>query len=303
MKNSGTPAAWRGHLPLFAVATTAALWGAWWIPLRAFDARGLAGDWVTVAFSSAAALIVLPVAILRWRRMAESAAALVLSGLLAGLSSAAYNHGVMTGDIVRVSLLFYLTPIWASLFGAACLGERLGLFRITSIALGFAGAAVVLRHESGLPIPELRAEWMGFAAGILWAAALTVFRKTHEVPAFEKTFATFIGSAAAASAFAAFIPGTPTPGWTVTLSLLPYVVALSLAWLIPMVLVELWASSRLDPGRVGVVLLMEVAVAAITATLIAGEAFEWRDAAGCLLVVGAGLVELRAHARETALAR
>jgi drug/metabolite transporter (DMT)-like permease len=265
-----------------------------------FDARGLVADWVTFAFSCSAAILMLPLAIKRWRRMTESAATLIFSGLLAGLSAAAYNHGVITGDIVRVSLLFYLTPVWASLFGAFFLGEKLGMFRIASIALGFAGAAVVLRHESGLPIPEARAEWMGFSAGILWAAALTVFRKSHDVPAYDKTFANFVGSAVAAAVFVAILPGVPTPDWAVSLVLLPYIVAISLVWLIPMVLVELWASSRLDPGRVGVVLLMEVAVAALTATLIAGEAFEWRDAAGCLLVVGAGLVELRAHARETA---
>lgn len=285
---------------MLAIAVTASLWGAWWIPLRAFDRDGFAADWVTFAFSAAATLLMLPLAVFRWRRIAESAAVLILSGLLSGLASAAYNHGVMTGDIIRVSLLFYLTPVWASLFGAVVLGERLGMFRIASIALGFAGAAVVLRHDTGLPIPVARAEWMGFAAGILWAAALTVFRKTHEVPSYEKSFANFAGSALAAAGLAFILPGEPMPDPTVTAHLLPYIAALSLIWLIPMVFVELWASSRLDPGRVGVVLLLEVAVTVVTATLVGGEAFEWRDAAGCLLVIGAGLIELRAHARETA---
>ncbi|MFO0996603.1 MAG: DMT family transporter [Alphaproteobacteria bacterium] len=295
-----SPVRWRGHAPLVAVAVTASLWGAWWIPLRAFSREGLAGDWVTFAFSMAATLLMLPAAIVRRRRITASAAVLVVSGLLGGLSSAAYNHGVMSGDIVRVSLLFYLTPVWASVFGAVLLGERLGAFRLVSIALGFAGATVVLGHESGLPIPEARAEWMGFASGILWAAALTVFRKARDVPSYEKSFANFTGSAVAAAGFALLLPGGSIPEMSVSLDLLPAIAALSAVWLIPMVLVELWASSRLDPGRVGVVLLLEVAVSAVTATLIAGEAFGWRDAAGCLLVIAAGLVELRAHAREIA---
>ena len=53
----------------------------------------------------------------------------------------------------------------------------------------------------------------------------------------------------------------------------------------------LWGARFLEPGRVSLLLLLEVAVAAISAALLAGEPFGPREAAGCLLILAAGALE------------
>jgi drug/metabolite transporter (DMT)-like permease len=220
--------------------------------------------------------------------------------LAAGFSFASFNHAVVYGEIVRVTLLFYLVPVWASILGTVFLGERLGLFRVLSIVLGIAGAATVLGYGQGFPMPHTFPEWLGLASGLLWAASLTLFRRAAEIPAVDKSIANFAGSAAMGLAFAFVVSEAATPAGGFDAAGVAILLAASAAWLTPMVVVELWGASRLDPGRSAILLLLEVAVAGITATLLAGESFGWGEAVGAILIISAGLVELRDHAREPA---
>jgi drug/metabolite transporter (DMT)-like permease len=65
----------------------------------------------------------------------------------------------------------------------------------------------------------------------------------------------------------------------------------ALAWLLPVTWLLLWGARFLEPGRVSLLLLFEVAVAATSAALLAGEPFGPREALGCLLILCAGALE------------
>lgn len=286
-------------LPFIAVGGGAMLWGAWWIPLRALEARGLSADWATFATSLCALALLLPFALVKRHRLRQNAPALLAMALAAGSSFVSFNHAVVYGEIVRVTLLFYLVPVWASVLGTVFLGERLGLFRMLSIVLGIAGAATVLGYGQGFPMPRTFPEWLGLASGLLWAVSLTLFRRATEIPAVDKSIANFAGSAFMGLVFALVLSKTATPAAGFDLPGVAVLLALSAVWLTPMVVVELWGASRLDPGRSAVLLLLEVAVAGFTATLLAGEGFGWDEAVGAALIIAAGLVELRDHARES----
>jgi len=287
-------------LPFFAVGGGAMLWGAWWIPLRALEARGLSADWATFATSLCALALLLPVALVKHHRLRQNAPALVGMALAAGSSFVSFNHAVVYGEIVRVVLLFYLVPVWASVLGTLFLGERLGLFRVLSILLGIAGAATVLGYGQGFPMPHTFPEWLGLVSGFLWAVSLTLFRRATEIPAVDKSIANFAGSAFMGLVFALFLSKSPTPATGFDVPGIAVLLAISAVWLTPMVVVELWGASRLDPGRSAILLLLEVAVSGVTATLLAGESFGWGETVGAALILSAGLVELRDHAREPA---
>lgn len=287
-------------LPFIAVGGGATLWGAWWIPLRALEARGLSADWATFATSLCALALLLPFALVKRHRLRQNAPALLAMALAAGSSFVSFNHAVVYGEIVRVTLLFYLVPVWASVLGTIFLGERLGLFRMLSIVLGIAGAATVLGYGQGFPMPRTFPEWLGLVSGFLWAVSLTLFRRATEIPAVDKSIANFAGSAFMGLVFALVLSKAATPAAGFDLPGIAVLLAISAVWLTPMVVVELWGASRLDPGRSAILLLLEVAVAGITATILAGEGFGWGEALGAALIVSAGLVELRDHARESA---
>ncbi len=71
----------------------------------------------------------------------------------------------------------------------------------------------------------------------------------------------------------------------------------ALVWLLPCTWLLLWGARFLEPGRVALLLLLEVAVAAVSAALLAGEPFGLREASGCLLILAAGTVEALAELR------
>ena len=73
---------------------------------------------------------------------------------------------------------------------------------------------------------------------------------------------------------------------------LPWIVLLAIIIFVPPNFLVLWAAQRMDPGRVGILLMTEVLVGSISAGLLAGEAYGASEAIGTALIVTAGLVEV-----------
>jgi drug/metabolite transporter (DMT)-like permease len=287
-----------------AVALSGAFWGLFWIPLRLLERHGLAGNWANVALYSAASLVLLPFLLHRRRPRRRDLARLAVIGILSGLGFALWNDSLIYGAVVRVTLLFYLTPVWSTIFGALFLRDSIGPVRLLSVLLGLAGAAMVLKFEGIFPVPRDAAEWCALASGVCFALATVYVRKSHDVGALEKTFANQLFSIPFALLFLLILPA-PAPTAADLLSALPLIL-LGCIWLAPVMFLIVWSSGRLDPGRVAILLLFEVLASAASAALLTNEPFGWREMTGCVLILGAGLVEgldqLRDSARKRAAA-
>ncbi len=84
----------------------------------------------------------------------------------------AWFYGIATLSFVDVSALMATTPIWATLFAIAFLGERAGFRRAAVIALGFAGVLVILRPHT-LPVGWPALVCLAGAAGYAGANVLS----------------------------------------------------------------------------------------------------------------------------------
>ena len=280
--------------PAAAVALSAGLWGLWWLPLRALVDAGLTGPALNAALYGIASVVLLP---WYWRRRAHLAAGGLLllgAGGLFGAALVSWNLALILGEVVRVTLLFYLAPVWATLLAVALLREPVGGLRVVSVVLGLAGAAALLGFADGLPLPRSLGDWLGLAAGVLFALSVTLVRKAEATSGLEQTLVSF---AAAALLSLLLLLVTPQPGGPIALSALAWSALAALAWLLPCTWLLLWGARFLEPGRVSLLLLLEVAVAAISAALLAGEPFGLREAAGCLLILAAGALEGAAELR------
>lgn len=277
-------------LAALAVTTSAIIWGLWWLPLRWLAERGLPGDWASLAVFSAAAALLVPFAWRRRRSVRAGGAMLWLSGGLFGVMLVLWNHAILAGEVVRVVLLFYLAPVWATLLAVTVLREPVGPWRAVSVALGLAGAAVVLGHAGGLPLPRSAGDWFGLSSGVLFALAATVARAAPGLGGLDKTFASFAAAALAALVLVALDPPAGPTGREM-LSAWPLAALTGVLWMVPATWLVLWGASRLDPGRVSILLLFEVVAASASASLLTDEPFGWREAGGCVLILLAGLVE------------
>jgi drug/metabolite transporter (DMT)-like permease len=279
-------------LPVLAVSACGAMWGLYWLPLRWFEAQGLGGAWSALLFNLVALAVTLPwlLRARRWTGLADQA----VTGLFLGTAFTLYTVSLVLTDVIHAILLFYLTPVWSTLAGWLLLRERVTVARVLAVACGFAGLWCILGDAGGLPLPRSGGDWMALASGVLWSAGTL---RSYRRPA--RSIALSVLSFAAGGLVSA-VPvlavaagaGSAVAGLGNVTAVLPAVVAVALVVYVPPTFLVLWAAQRLDPGRVGILLMGEVLVGSASAALYAGEAFAARELLGTAFIAAAGLIEV-----------
>jgi len=276
-----------------AIVTGGAMWGLYWVPVRALGDMGLAGAWPGAAIFLAAALLLTPVVVLRARSLFARWRQLALCGLFTGTAISLFTSSLGFTEIVRAILLFYLMPVWGTLLGVAFLGERLSVHRVAALALGLAGLAVVLGFGDGLPLPRGPGEWMAFVSGIAWALGSTFLYRAGEIAVPEQLVA-FVLGILVATGLTLFLGGDTfgaAPDRQTLLAIAPWALAGGL-YALPTLFLTIWPATILTPGRIGLLLMSEVVVGVASAAFFAGEPFGPREAIGSALIVSAGFVEV-----------
>ncbi len=274
------------------VVAAGVLWGLYWVPVRRLDAAGLTGAWGTLTAVAVAVLLLSPAA---WRRRRALAAAPAASLLLIGLGGAAfvlYSVGLVYGRVAVIILLFYLTPVWSALIGRYLLGWRSRTVRVVAIALGLVGLAVMLGADGEAPVPRGLGEWFALAAGLLWAISSTGMRLNPGLDAMATSAVFCAGGAVSAILLVPFLGPLPTGLADSAGTLVVWSLAAGGLWWAVTVTFLLWAAARLEPVRVGILLMSEVLVGAVSGALLAGERLGAVELAGGALVLAAGLFEL-----------
>ena len=105
------------HLKIsVALTLSAGAWGIYWLPQRILEEGGLTGGWGTIAQMIIGVLVLLPFSI--WRKIKEKSSGLELplTGLLVGGGFICYALSFLLTDVVRALILFYMTPVWTTIF-------------------------------------------------------------------------------------------------------------------------------------------------------------------------------------------
>jgi drug/metabolite transporter (DMT)-like permease len=286
----------------FAVGFVGLTWGCWWIFLRLIEARGISPGWTLATVYGASGLLLLPLFAWRWRHWRSLVWPVIAVGIAYGLPLAFWSHAVIHGNVVRVTLLFYMTPVWGTLVAVAAFGERLTSLRLLAVILGLIGAAAVLGVEQGFPIPRTTQEWMALLAGALFALAAAASRRWPDVSGYDSSFVMFLCSAALGIVFAGLFGAETVPAAAAVVSALPVVAFLGIVFAIPSQFVLCWAAARLDPGRVSTLIMFDVLATTVSARLLTDEPFGWNELIGCLAILAAGITSGVDQMRQSRLA-
>jgi drug/metabolite transporter (DMT)-like permease len=273
----------------FVVAAVGATWGCWWIFLRLIEAEGISPGWTLAVVYGAAAIALIPLFACRWRHWRAMPWPVIAVGVAYAMPLAFWSHAVIHGSVVRVTLLFYLTPVWGTLLAVAAFRERLTPLRLAAVILGVIGATVVLGTEDGLPVPATPQEWMALLAGALFALAAAASRRWPAVSGYDSSFVMFTACAALGIVFAGLFSAEVTPTAQSVLAALPLVVVLAVVIAIPSQFLLAWAATKLDPGRVSTLILFDVIATTVSARILTDDPFGWPEIIGCLTVLAAGL--------------
>ena len=278
-------------LPSLAVAGSGLIWGVWWVPLRQLEGAGLIGNWANLAVYALAAVITAPFAFVLRRRVAAQLRALIIIGLISGTSLCLWNYALLTGNIVRVTLLFYLAPVWCTALSLVVFREPVRAMRLLTIVGGLAGAAVLVGIEKGGASALSPADGMALLSSLSFACLTVYVRKVGgDVGGWEKTFFTTIVGAITAFIAVTLVPEGPVPTLATAAAAFPALL-LCMVWQVALLAAFLWGSAYLESGRVAIYLLIEVVGAVVRASLLTNDPFGWREVFGCILIVGAGLLE------------
>jgi len=238
--------------------------------------------------------VLAPVALRRRRQTVEGLRELAAPGFWLALGIALYTEGIVRGEIARVILLFYLTPVWSTLLARVVLGQQITGRRLATIVLGLAGMLVIFGAGAGAPLPRSAADWMGLAGGVAWAVALVASKRGGARPIFDQVLVHFVFLGPV------FFGVTLLPGGGAGASFdvasasrfAPWLLAFALIWMLPAVWLTLYGASHVEPGRVAILLMFEIVVGLTTAALFTDEPLGPREIAGAVLIVAASGAEI-----------
>jgi len=285
-------------LPVFSLLFTATLWGLIWYPLRLLEQQGLAGVWSALVSYGVLLCVFLWVPVRERQDLKQHFLPIVLMGLSAGWCNVAFIMAVLDGNVVRVLLLFYLSPFWAVCLGWLMLDERLDSKSLLVFAIAVAGAIVMLWNEDvGMPWPRDNADWLAVSSGFAFALSNVYVRRLQSVSVWLKSTGSWAGVVLVAGLWILFShTGLPVVGAGVYIA----GIALGLCGFLVMTVTVLYGVTRMPVHRSAVILLFEIVVGAVSSLLLTDEIVLPREWLGGSMIILAAYLAARIHAGETA---
>lgn len=271
---------------VLALLLSATLWGVIWYPLRLLEEGGINGLWSSLIIYGSLIPLGLWLARPHLAQVFRHPYAFLIIAISSGWCNVAFIVAVIDGHVVRVLLLFYLSPVWAILLAWWWLGERPHNKAIVTIVVAMFGALVMLWNtELGLPWPESVSDWLALSSGVGFAVANVALRASHGLDLRVKMAANWLGVSLVALV-----------GILISVSPVPHVPVLwyGLALLMGLVMLVMtvtvqYGVTHLPIYRSSVLLLFELVAGAISAQLLTNERIlpmEW---------LGGGLIILAAY--------
>lgn len=284
-------------LAVNALLLAAAMWGLLWYPMRLLEQAGLPGLWATLVAYAVASAAGLMFSVRYLAEFLRYPGWLLGLALAAGWCNVAFILAIIDGNVVRVVLLFYLSPLWTVLLGWIFLRERIDRPAALVLAVAMSGALLMLWDpRMGAPWPQDSADWMAISAGLAFSINNVIVRGSGHVSLPAKTTAAWVGGAVLAAAWlsltASPMPMAAPQAWWGA-------VALGLLGIVIMTITVQYGVTHMPVRRSAVILLFELVVATVSSQLLADEALTAREWLGGGLIVGAALIAARwkeAHA-------
>ncbi|GJM04225.1 MAG: hypothetical protein DHS20C09_02160 [marine bacterium B5-7] len=268
----------------------AVLWGLLWYPLRLLEELGVPGLWSTLIIYCSAMTFLLPAC---WRLRVDflnHKTDFILMGVFSGWANLAFILAVLEGEVVRVLLLFYLSPLWAILLAFFVLHERLTKIGFFALILALAGAILMFWNPELTDINRISlSDFYAITSGMAFAITNVMVRKVGDVPISMKMGSACLG-VIALTLCGLSITQLQFPEITIHSGLLACFIGF------PMMLVLTWTAQYgvtfLPIQRSSVIFLLEIVAGAVSAALLTDEIVRNIEYIGGALIIFAGLISV-----------
>ncbi|MCB2428403.1 DMT family transporter [Methylophaga pinxianii] len=284
-------------LAILSLIFAATMWGLIWYPMRLFEQAGMSVVWVTLIMYLTAGIASLPIFISQRFHWKQIPLDLLWLALAAGMTNLAFLVALNEGQVMRVMLLFYLSPLWSVILGRWWLGEKLSWIAIVMFVLAMGGTILMLwRPEAGLPWPHGLADWLALFASVCFAINNVLSRKLAAVPMVLKTTIILWG-VVGVSIVVLFLQQASMPDVDITVWLSAVLVGGGI--IIAMTVTVLYGLARMPVYLGAVIMLFELIVAAISSALLTTEMMTVAEWLGGALIFAAafGIAQIEKNNR------
>jgi len=225
-------------------------------------------------------------------------------GVLVGLNLAIFFAGATHNSVANAALIGSLPPFVIVPLGAMLFAEHVDPRSIACALLAFGGVAMVLLSAPPNGDATLKGNIFGFVAMLLWAGYVVTTRQTRramDVPTFMATVTPIAALAVAPLAIAnGGVFALTAKGWTYTF-ILAFLIGIGGHGLM------VFAQRTNAIGTIGIVQVIQPALAVVWSFLLLGETVNGRQVAGiAIVIVGLAafvvLNELSLRSRQAQLA-
>ena len=273
---------------IFACLAAATLWGLYWIPLRFLDNSGISGLWASVLIYFVSFLFIFPRFYSLRADFYASKTLYTLLAIFAGWTNLGFVLALLEGEVVRVMILFYLSPVWATLLALFILHERLKKRNIFALVLAVAGVFLISWHSEIEFMKSFdRADFYAISSGLAFAVTNIIVRRigglTHTVKMCSAWFGVIVLAGCGILLTQDSFP-------IVTLNNVLLIIVLGFPLMIIMTWTAQYAVSNLPIYLSSVLFLFEIIVGAVSAVMLANELITVIQFIGIAMILSAGLI-------------
>lgn len=280
----------KNSFAVFGLLFGALCWGIIWFPYRVMSEAGVSGI-VSSFYTYAIATVLAAIYFAKhWRGLFKLPLSIVWLSIIAGWTNLSYVLAIIDGEVMRVMLLFYLSPIWTLLLAHFWLKEKTHLAGVVAIVASLLGAFIMLYDPaiSGFPTPRNTAEWLALSSGFGFSLTNVITRKSIHLSLRAKSFALWIG-VIIVSLLAVPIMQLPFPAPTAFSLTNWLIMGLIAILLIAATLFVQYGVTQVKATRASVLFMFELVVAAIASYYLAHETMHINEWIGGGLIVAASI--------------
>ena len=278
----------------FALLIAAGMWGLFWIPQRALEAGGLTGGWATISQMVIPFAMLLPISLWRLYKGQSFGLEYPLIGLLFGGGIACYANSFLLTDVVRALILFYITPVWTTIFEIVFLRQIPRFYRYITLVLALSGVWIVFGQEGVIPLPQNSGDWIALLGGILIVASAVRMEIKKPEGIYPILFSFFFYGGLFTLIQSYFLSDYlgDAPSIESWVAMMPWLILIAILFHIPTNIVILGAPSRIGAGIFSIIILFEIVVGTFSAAVLTDELIGWREILGSSFIIFAGLTEI-----------
>ena len=281
----------RGHfIAALGLLFGAFCWGIIWYPYRLLAESGLSGAVSSFYTYCMAILIASVYSAQYWRSFIKQSSSIIWLAIVAGVTNLAYVLAVIDGEVMRVMLLFYLSPLWTLILAHFWLKEKTHFTGYIAIAVSLLGAFIMLYEPklNSLPLPKNTSEWLALASGVGFSISNVITRQATNLTVRAKSFAVWAGVLLVSLAYILLSQSTFPSPQSITMSQFLYLFTATLVLMLATLAVQ-YGVTRMSAAKSSVLFLFELVVAAFASYFFVHESMSANEWVGGILIMAAAV--------------